>query len=46
MADDNKKQVPLQNGLAGQASAQPNAKPKPPAPDQRPDQPLKQVNED
>ena len=42
MATEDKKQMPPQNGLGGQ----PAAKPKPPADDQRPDQPLKQVNED
>ena len=42
MATEDKKQSPSQNGVG----TQPSAKPKAPAQDQRPDQPLKQVNED
>lgn len=42
MSDDNKKQPPNQNG----PGETPSAKPKPPAHEQREDQPLKQVNED
>lgn len=42
MSADDIKQPPKENGLG----ANPSAKPKPPAPEQREDQPLKQVNED
>ena len=42
MAAEDKTQAPKGNGVG----SQPAAKPKAPAQDQRPDQPLKQVNEE